>query len=64
VRKEKRKPSASEQAIVDEAEAMREEIIQVDSFEKLGRELTQSGYVRPALLSPYATPKVAAAAGA
>ena len=38
-RKEKRQPSAAEKALIDEAEAMRETIIQVDSFQRLGREL-------------------------
>ena len=39
VRKEKRKPTAEEQALVDAAEAAREIIIQVDSFKRLGQEL-------------------------
>mmetsp|Transcript_22053 Transcript_22053/g.32009 ORF Transcript_22053/g.32009 Transcript_22053/m.32009 type:complete len:775 (-) Transcript_22053:62-2386(-) len=39
LRKEKRNPTAEEQVIIDEAEAAREIIIQVDSFPRLGREL-------------------------
>ncbi|KAG8463718.1 hypothetical protein KFE25_003991 [Diacronema lutheri] len=53
VRKAKRAPTSAEQAVINEAEAMREEIIQVDSFDKLGREAAQPDYVRPALISPY-----------
>jgi acyl-CoA dehydrogenase len=37
-RKEKRSPTAAEQAKIDEAEALREEIIQVDSFPIIGKE--------------------------
>ena len=41
LRKEKRQPTAAEKATIDAAEAARELIIQVDSFERLGKELTQ-----------------------
>jgi len=41
-KKEKREPSTQEKADIDAAEAMREVIIQVDSFARLGRELNQS----------------------
>lgn len=107
MRKSKRAPTAAEQAVIDEAEALREQIIQaraagarrarplrpaprppcdhaalgssplrsravrpappavqVDSFEKLGREAVQAGYERPALASPYAVPHSRAAAAA
>jgi len=40
-RKEKREPSTQEKADIDAAEAMRETIIQVDSFSRLGIELNQ-----------------------
>ena len=40
VRKEKRLPTNSEKTIIDAAEAAREEIIQVNSFPRLGKELT------------------------
>lgn len=55
-RKEKRQPTPSEQALIDEAEAMREIIIQVDSFPGLGKESTTPGWKitdRPALHNPY-----------
>jgi hypothetical protein len=37
-RKEKRTPTAEEQTKIDQAEALREEIIQVDSFPVIGKE--------------------------
>lgn len=37
-RKEKRKPTAEEQVLIDAVEAAREKIIQVDSFSRLGKE--------------------------
>jgi len=64
VRKEKRKPTEQEQKVIDVAEAAREIIIQVDSFQRLGKEInlqeswTQSA--RPAYTSKaraYATTK-------
>jgi acyl-CoA dehydrogenase len=51
LRREKREPTASEQALIDEVEAAREIIIQVDSFRGLGQE-TAAGFdqsKRPAL---------------
>lgn len=52
IRKEKREPTTSEKLIIDTAEAAREEIIQVNSFPRLGKELTHdelwSASVRPA----------------
>lgn len=48
-RKEKRSPTPSEQALIDEVEEAREKIIQVDSFARLGaEELEGSDYERPA----------------
>lgn len=41
-RKEKRQPTTQEQTDIDAAETMREQIIQVDSFARLGVELNQS----------------------
>ena len=38
LRKERREPTASEKALIEEVEAAREEIIQVDSFERVGKE--------------------------
>jgi len=38
LRKEKREPTAEEKKLIDEVEAAREEIIQVDSFERVGKE--------------------------
>jgi len=42
LRREKRQPTAQEQALIDEVEAAREVIIQVDSFPRLGKELYAS----------------------
>lgn len=42
LRKEKRQATAAEQQLIDEVEAAREIIIQVDSFARLGQELNQS----------------------
>lgn len=57
LRKEKRAPTAAEQALIDEAEAAREVIIQVDSFKGLGKEALASGNWsqedRPALADIY-----------
>ncbi|CAM9939748.1 unnamed protein product [Phaeothamnion confervicola] len=57
VRKEKRQPTASEQALIDEVEAAREVIIQVDSFRGLGKEALGSPdwdqETRPALADIY-----------
>lgn len=48
-RKEKRQPTGAEQALIDEVEAAREIIIQVDSFARLGaEELQPKEYTRPA----------------
>eukprot|EP01097_Dermamoeba_algensis_P004695 TRINITY_DN3030_c0_g1_i1.p1 TRINITY_DN3030_c0_g1~~TRINITY_DN3030_c0_g1_i1.p1 ORF type:complete len:744 (-),score=221.45 TRINITY_DN3030_c0_g1_i1:134-2365(-) len=54
LKKEKRSATKAEQQVIDEAEALREEVIQVDAFPSLGVE-KQAGadYVRPALLNPY-----------
>jgi Na+-translocating ferredoxin:NAD+ oxidoreductase RnfG subunit len=38
-RKEKRSPTAEEQHLIDEVEAVREMVIQVDSFDGLGQEI-------------------------
>lgn len=51
VRKQKRSPTIQEQQAIDEVEAAREVIIQVDSFEGLGAETTKpADYVRPGLV--------------
>lgn len=51
IRKEKRNATAAEQKLIDEVEAAREQIIQVDSFSGLGAETSKpAGYVRPALV--------------
>nr|CCA15250.1 acylCoA dehydrogenaselike protein putative [Albugo laibachii Nc14] len=51
LRKEKRSATTEEQKLIDEVEAAREIIIQVDSFSTLGNESNQpSDYVRPALV--------------
>ncbi|KAF0694013.1 Aste57867_15072 [Aphanomyces stellatus] len=51
LRKEKRSATADEQMLIDEVEAARNEIIQVDSFEGLGQEIYAKGtHVRPALV--------------
>jgi len=42
LRKEKRVATAAEQSLIDEVEAAREVIIQVDSFPRLGRELHEA----------------------
>jgi len=63
LRKEKRAATGAEQAIIDEAEAAREIIIQVDSFARLGKEVNEasewSANNRPAIT---ANTKVMAAA--
>ena len=41
IRKEKRQATPDEQKVIDEAEAAREIIIQVDSFARLGKELNE-----------------------
>ncbi len=46
IRREKREPTETELALIDEAEAMREVIIQVDSFPELGSHEPRN---RPAL---------------
>ncbi|KNC49744.1 acyl-CoA dehydrogenase domain-containing protein [Thecamonas trahens ATCC 50062] len=61
VRKTGRALTDSEQALVDEVEAARERIIQVDSFHKLGKEIHEGpDYVRPAL-RPYSADAAAEA---
>lgn len=51
LRKEKRTATTEEQKLIDEVEAAREIIIQVDSFEGLGAEVKKpKDYVRPAML--------------
>ena len=42
LKKERRQPSTQEKMLIDEAEAMREIIIQVDSFPRLGKELNEA----------------------
>ena len=58
MRKEKRAASDAEKTIIDAAEAAREIIIQVDSFERIGKELNQpeewTASERPAYSSSYA----------
>ena len=58
MRKEKRAASEAEKTIIDAAEAAREIIIQVDSFERIGKELNQpeewTASERPAYSSSYA----------
>uniref|UniRef100_A0A7S1TSL9 Acyl-coenzyme A dehydrogenase n=1 Tax=Phaeomonas parva TaxID=124430 RepID=A0A7S1TSL9_9STRA len=64
-RKEKRSPTAAEQALIEEVEAAREEIIQVDSFERLGSEINEAaGWKaedRPAFNDIYGTQQAASA---
>jgi alkylation response protein AidB-like acyl-CoA dehydrogenase len=51
LRKEKRTALKEEQKLIDEAEAAREIIIQVDAFKALGAEINKpAGYVRPGLV--------------
>lgn len=60
MRKEgKRPPTAIEQVLIDEVEAAREVIIQVDSFPRLGRELNESADWTPSQRAAY-TSKVQA----
>uniref|UniRef100_A0A7S1TSJ0 Acyl-coenzyme A dehydrogenase n=1 Tax=Phaeomonas parva TaxID=124430 RepID=A0A7S1TSJ0_9STRA len=65
LRKEKRKATTAEQALIDEVEAAREEIIQVDSFERLGSEINEAaGWKaedRPAFNDIYGTQQAASA---
>ncbi len=57
IRREKREPTETELALIDEAETMREVIIQVDSFAGLGAEVEGSHEPknRPALDQIYFT---------
>lgn len=51
LRKQKRSATADEQKYIDEVEAAREVIIQVDSFDGLGAEIGKpNDYVRPAMI--------------
>mmetsp|Transcript_53236 Transcript_53236/g.72710 ORF Transcript_53236/g.72710 Transcript_53236/m.72710 type:complete len:202 (-) Transcript_53236:168-773(-) len=50
LRQEKRTPTEDESALLRKAEDMRDEIVQVDVYEKHGHLEQQTGYVRPALL--------------
>ncbi|CAK4369091.1 unnamed protein product [Aphanomyces euteiches] len=51
LRKEKRSATPEEQALIDEVEAAREIIIQVDAFQALGQEINaKPGFVRPGLV--------------
>lgn len=65
LRKEKREPTGAEKALIDEVEAAREIIIQVDSFPRLGQELNfgknWTAHQRPAYTSVN-TKKAAASA--
>eukprot|EP00633_Aureoumbra_lagunensis_P000629 CAMPEP_0197286356 /NCGR_PEP_ID=MMETSP0890-20130614/1784_1 /TAXON_ID=44058 ORGANISM="Aureoumbra lagunensis, Strain CCMP1510" /NCGR_SAMPLE_ID=MMETSP0890 /ASSEMBLY_ACC=CAM_ASM_000533 /LENGTH=768 /DNA_ID=CAMNT_0042754623 /DNA_START=167 /DNA_END=2473 /DNA_ORIENTATION=- len=49
LRKENREPTSQEVELLNKAEAMRDAIVQVSSFEKLGFLENQPGYVRPAI---------------
>jgi acyl-CoA dehydrogenase len=49
LRKEKRGATVDEQAILDEAEAVRDHLIQVDVFDHATEEEKREGYVRPAI---------------
>lgn len=49
LKKEKRQPTSIEKAVIDEAEAYRQQIIQVDSHPLIGKEANVPGYRRPAL---------------
>ena len=62
LRRAKRAPTAEEQELLSRVEAARDRIVQVDAFDRLGVELADPAYVRPAL-RPYAAPaaKVAVA---
>jgi len=63
IKKEKRQPTAEESKIIDEVEALRDIIIQVDNFDGLGIETTTTDkdYVRPALKKPLSTQKSSSA---
>jgi len=50
-KKEKREPTAAEATVLAEAEAMRDELVQVDVHERLGPLEAQEGYQRPAISS-------------
>ncbi|GMH68121.1 hypothetical protein TL16_g04853 [Triparma laevis f. inornata] len=50
VRKEKREPTADEQATLSKAEAVRDALIQVDVYEHATEEEATPGYVRPAIV--------------
>lgn len=65
VRKEKRVATTEEKTLIDEAEALREQIIQVDSFAKLGHELNlPDNWVQTSRRAYTATPKVLVGASA
>ena len=56
MRKNKRQATKEEQVMIDEVEDARNEIIQVDAFEKLGKERHMGKeYIRPALQDYMAT---------
>ncbi|KAL7566939.1 hypothetical protein ACA910_008660 [Epithemia clementina (nom. ined.)] len=50
LRREKAQPTEEEAAILDRAEALRDVLIQVNTFDHLTEEEGREGYVRPALL--------------
>jgi hypothetical protein len=54
-KKEKRALTPEEKMLVDHADTLRNIIVQVDSFDKLGIELLSSNYVRPALRNTHFT---------
>ena len=60
IRKEKRQATPAEQKIIDEAEAAREIIIQVDSFARLGKELNEEASWSPLKRPAYTANAMAA----
>jgi len=51
LKKERREPTAAETTLLQQAVALRDELVQVDVHESYGPLEQESGYVRPALLS-------------
>lgn len=51
MKKERRQPTSDEAKLLNEAEQMRDKLVQVDVHETVGPLEQQAGYVRPALLS-------------
>ena len=64
IKKEKRQPTAAEKEVIDAAEKAREEIIQVNSFPRLGKELSYDSSWTALQRPAYVGAKVAATANA